>query len=187
MDDHPITRALQRAALREPDAQEALWALVYEDLRGIAAARLRMLQPGQTLQATALVHEAWLRLNQHGALDWQDRQHFYSAAARSMRNILVDHARTAQRQKRGGGRPREALPDNLIAEAALSGVDLIALDEALDALAAEFERPARILNLRFFAGMDIDEIATMFDVTPRTVERDLRFARTWLRCHLDRE
>jgi RNA polymerase sigma factor (TIGR02999 family) len=187
MDTRPITRALQRAARCEPDAQEDLWALVYEHLRGIAASRLRLLQPGQTLQATALVHEAWIRLNKHGSLDWQDRGHFFSAAARSMRNILVDHVRTSQRQKRGGGKPREALPETLIADAGLSGVDLLALNEALEALAGEFERPARILEMRFFAGMDIDEIATIFEVTPRTVERDLRFARTWLRCHMDRD
>lgn len=185
MDLRPITVALDRAVRGEPGSQEALWKLVYQDLRLLAASRLRALQPGQTLQATALVHEAWLRLSEVHTPNWESRAHFFGSAARSMRNILVDRVRAARSQKRGEGANCEDLPDGLAAGVALEGLDLLALDEALDALAAEHERPSQIIMLRFFGGLAVEEIADVLTVATRTVERDLLFARTWLRRFMD--
>lgn len=187
MAEKPITQALGRAARGEPGSEEELWRLVYQDLKDLAASRLRMLGAGQTLQATALVHEAWLRIGGEDTPSWECRAHFFGVAARSMRNILVDRARAARSQKRGGGRMPDELHAELAAGDALSGIDLLALDEALDALAAEYERPARIVMLRFFGGLDVEEIAAALGVTARTVDRDLLFARTWLRRHMDSE
>lgn len=185
MQAQPITLALERAARGEPGAEEALWELVYWDLKQLAAQRLRELRSGQTLQATALVHEAWMRLRQQGTPTWDNRAHFFSAAARSMRNILVDRARSEQRLKRGKGVRPQALSTELAIDESGVPLDLLALDEALDALTKEYERPAKILMLRFFAGLGIEEIAEMMDLTTRTIERDLLFARTWLRRFLD--
>jgi RNA polymerase sigma factor (TIGR02999 family) len=186
VDVRPITLALERAARGEPGADQALWDLVYSDLKQLAASRLRALQPGQTLQATALVHEAWMRLNEVGTRAWESRAHFFGAAARSMRNILVDHARHQRRLKRGGQQRPQALSTDLAAKDEDLAVDLLALDEALDALGEQYERPARIIMLRFFAGLPLEEIAEMLGITTRTVDRDLLFARTWLRRFLDR-
>jgi RNA polymerase sigma factor (TIGR02999 family) len=186
VDVRPITLALERAAKGEPGADEVLWDLVYSDLKQLAASRLRGLQPGQTLHATALVHEAWMRLSEAGTPAWESRAHFFGAAARSMRNILVDQARRKRSLKRGGAERPQALSTDLVAGEEGLDVDLLALDEALDALGAQYERPARIVMLRFFAGLSIEEIAEMLEITSRTVDRDLLFARTWLRRFLDR-
>ncbi len=186
MDSRPITQALRRAADGEPGADDALWNLVYRDLRELAASRVRGLRPGQTLHATALVHEAWMRLSRDDTPVWENRAQFFGIAARSMRNILVDQARARQSLKRGGGRPAGELSTAIVDEVGLSDLDLLALDEALDALAAEFDRPSRAVMLRFFGGLEIADIAGMLEVTTRTVERDLSFARVWLRRYLDR-
>lgn len=184
MDVQPITAALARVESGEPGADEALWQLVYRDLKQIANLRLARLPPGQTLQATALVHEAWVRLSREQQSGWQGRSHFFAAAARSMRNILVDQARSKQRLRRNAGRKAEPLGDDVAAVEALPAVDMLALDEALDALASEYERPARVVMLRYFAGLELADIAELLQVTTRTVDRDFLFARTWLRGHM---
>ncbi|MCA8941721.1 MAG: sigma-70 family RNA polymerase sigma factor [Planctomycetes bacterium] len=187
MPAHEITLALARVENNEPGAQEELWELVYKELKQLAASQVSRLKAGQTLQATALVHEAWMRLDASGGDGgWDGRAHFFGAAARSMRNILVDQARSKQRLRRNAGKRAEALEGDVVADESMPVVDMLALDEALTALAEEYERPARIVNLRYFTGLDMDEIARMLDVTSRTVQRDFLFARTWLRRHLDR-
>ncbi|MCK5941100.1 MAG: sigma-70 family RNA polymerase sigma factor [Planctomycetes bacterium] len=183
----PITAALERADRGEPGATDALWQLVYADLKRIASSRIAALKPGQTLQATALVHEAWMRL-QVGNPSWSSRAHFFGAAAQSMRNILVDQARRKHRLRRNAGQQAVSLePDpGIAAEPGLDDVEILALDEALDALGREYERPTRIVMLRYFAGLSMAEIAELLGVTRRTVDRDFLFARTWLRRFLDR-
>lgn len=179
-----ITVALERARRNEPGAAEQLWELVYEDLKRLAAARLARLPPGQTLHGTALVHEVWMRLDGEGHGGWESRAHFFSAAARSMRNILVDQARRKQRLRRNAGRQPVHLEAELIVDVQQDSVDMLALDEALTALAKDHARPARVLDLRFFAGLAIEEIAELENVSERTIDRDFLFARTWLRRFL---
>lgn len=190
MSQEPVTSVLARVERGDPGAQEALWELVYEDLKGLASARLSKLAPGQTLQATALVHEVWMRLSGDGNKQWQGRAHFFGAAARSMRNILVDQARRKQRLRRNSGQPDVRLSTEIvIAEVGndgIDGTDILALDEGMTALAREYERPSHILMLRFFAGQSAEEIGELLALTTRTVDRDLLFARTWLRRYLDR-
>lgn len=184
MTSEPITVALARAERGEAGADEELWALVYQDLKRLAAAKLRQLEPGQTLQATALVHEVWMRLGRDDRRDWNGSAHFFGAAARSMRNILVDQARRKRRLRRNSGHKPEDLSTDLAADEAVSTVDMLALDEALNALAREYDRPARIVMLRYFAGLSIPKIAEILELTSRTVDRDFLFARTWLRRFL---
>ncbi len=181
-----MTIALARVERREPGASEELWEFVYQDLRGLAAARLRKQGAEQTLQATALVNEVWLRLGADAPETWEGRAHFFGAAAISMRNILVDRARRKHRLRRNEGVRPEPLHADVVLEAGLSADDLLALDEALTALGEEYERPAQIVMLRFFAGRSIAEVAEFMGVTTRTVDRELLFARTWLRRFLDR-
>lgn len=157
-----------------------LLPLVYDDLRRVAAAKLAAEPAGGTLDATALVHEAWLRLA--GAeVDWQDRGHFLRAAATAMRRILVDRARAKLTAKRGDGAARVELPD---LPAPLPDPELIALDEALTALAAEKPDHARLVELRFFAGLTGDEAAAALDISPATADRMWRYARAWLQVAL---
>lgn len=186
MSEKPVTLALARVERGEPGASEALWELVYQDLRELAAARLGRLAPGQTLQATALVHEAWMRLGGDEPQSFEGRAHFFGAAANAMRNILVDEARKKGRQRRNAGQAPATLAIDLAADDQGSSLDMLALDEALTEFAKEFERPARIVLLRFFAGLEIAKIAELLDVTTRTVDRDYLFARTWLRRFLSR-
>lgn len=185
MPSSPITEALERAERGEPGADTELWELVYEDLKRIAAARLLVLRPGDTLQATALVHEAWLRLDPSGSARWQGRAHFFGAAARSMRNILVDEARKKARLRRDAGQRLAPIPPEIVAASGLERLDILALDEALTALQVGFERQARVVMLHYFTGLESAEIAELLGVTRRTVDRDLLFARTWLRRHMD--
>jgi len=185
MTGNAITMALARAERGEPGADAELWELVYADLKRIAAARLARLRPGETLQATALVNEAWLRLGDAGG--FEGRAHFFGAAARSMRNILVDEARRKQRLCRNEGRGAEELSPEIAASVGdVDQLDMLALDEALTALSAEYERPARVVMLRYFTGLEIGEIAELLGVNRRTVDRDFLFARSWLRRHIDR-
>ncbi|MBL8727401.1 MAG: sigma-70 family RNA polymerase sigma factor [Planctomycetes bacterium] len=187
MRSHAVTVALARIERGEPGASEALWDLVYQDLKQLAAARLARLGAGQTMQATALVHEVWMRLGGDAPPSFDGRAHFFGAAANAMRNILVDEARKKARLRRNAGRKPATLPADAAIESGGDAVDLLALDEALTAFAAEYERPARVILLRYFAGLSIPQIAELLSVTGRTVDREYLFARTWLRRFLSRD
>ncbi|HEX5051294.1 MAG TPA: ECF-type sigma factor [Planctomycetota bacterium] len=180
----PVTVALARVERGEPGASEELWELVYQDLKQLAAARLGKLGPGQTMQATALVHEVWMRLGGEAPQSFDGHAHFFGAAANAMRNILVDQARKKGRLRRNAGQKPATLTSDVAIDDGGSPVDLLALDEALTALTKEYERPAKIVMLRFFAGLTIPKIAELLGVTSRTIDREFLFARTWLRRFL---
>lgn len=152
--------------------------LLYDELRALAARRLGRDLEGQTLQPTALVHEAWARLVESGATA-SDRAHFFALAARAMRSVLIDHVRAKAAAKRGGGQVRVTLTGNL-ASADPSTLDLLALDDALRRLAQLDERRARAVELRFFGGLTNAEVSTVLGISEATVERDLRLAKAWL-------
>ena len=183
--DKPVTQLLQAAANGEDRAAAELLPLVYEELRRLADSQLRRSPPGHTLQPTALVHEAYLRLV--GGVDpgWQGRGHFFFAAARAMQNILVEHARQKLSLKRGGGRKRLD-PSQVTLAVEVPPDEMLALSESLERLDEREPRKHQIVLLRFFAGMTHEEIAEMLGVTTRTVKRDWRFARTWLLRELRR-
>jgi RNA polymerase sigma factor (TIGR02999 family) len=162
-----------------PDALEALLPLVYEELRRLAAHYMKGERTGHTLQATALVNEAYLRLIEVRQVQWQNRAHFFAMAARLMRRILVDAARARGYQKRGGGAPMVSLDEALLV-ATEPGSDLVALDDALTALAAVDERKSRVVEMRYFAGLSLDETAEALDVSRDTVKRDWKMAKLWL-------
>lgn len=182
-DQPPITRILRQLAAGEAGAADELLPLVYEELRQLARGRMAQLKPGQTMQATALVHEAWVNLGAREAVHWDDRSHFFGSAACAMRFILVQQARSKRRQKRGGDQQREPLYD-IEAPMTDSGFDLEALDQALTRLEAEHELHARLVNLRYFGGLGMQEIADMLSISLRTAERSWVFARSWLRREL---
>jgi RNA polymerase sigma factor (TIGR02999 family) len=158
---------------------ERLLPLVYDELRLVARARLSHERQGHTLQATALVHEAYIRLLSGDAPPWNDRAHFFRAAAEAMRRILIDHARKKGRIKRGGGRVHVTLGDVEVG-AGLPLEDLLALDEAIRRLEGQDPRMAEIVRLRFFAGLSIEETAKALEVSERTVKREWAVARAWL-------
>lgn len=158
---------------------DALLPIVYEELRRLAAAYLRRERPGQTLQPTALVHEAYLRLMKDRPDRWQNRAHFCAIAAHSMRQILIEKARARDARKRGGGERRITLEEALVAGQAPS-IDLLALDLALDRLAAIDAEQARLVELRFFGGLTIEETADALNMSPATVKRHWTMARAWL-------
>jgi RNA polymerase sigma factor (TIGR02999 family) len=173
----PILTAIEQG---DPQAASQLLPLVYEELRRLAARKLAHEKPGLTLDATALVHEAYLRLVGTGASpNWDSRRHFFAAAAEAMRRILVERARRKRRLKHGGQRTREDLD---VAEpvAPEAGGDLLALDEALTKLAATDRKAAQVVQLRYFAGLPLAEVARLLDVSPRTVGRLWAYARAWL-------
>ncbi len=175
-----ITQILTQIQQGDPSAAEQLLPLVYNELRRLASARLAQEKPGQTLQATALVHEAYLRLvDVDKAQHWESRRHFFSAAAESMRRILVEQARRKSRLRRGGNRNRVPLAEADI-EIETSQLDLIALDDALVQLAAESPELAEIVRLRFFAGLSHEEVAQILGVATITIKRHWRYARVWL-------
>jgi RNA polymerase sigma factor (TIGR02999 family) len=181
-----ITRLLD-AARDDPRAADQLLPLVYAELRRLAAQKLARERPGQTLDATALVHEAYLRLVASGDAsaprDWQTRGHFFAAAAEAMRRILVERARRKRRRRHGGGLARHDLdPDRLAAPGAPA--DLLALDEALDRLAAVAPRAAELVKLRYFAGLTVPQAAAALGVAPRTADADWAYARAWLLAEL---
>ncbi len=164
-----------------------LMPLVYDELRRLAAGYLRHERPGQTLQATALVHEAFVRLSAERARPWQNRTHFLAIAALSMRQILVQRARTRRAAKRGGDPERITLDEALLAApgaASPGGVDVLALDEALTRLAALDPDQAKIVELRYFGGLTVDETAEAMSLSPATVKRHWTLARAWLRREL---
>ena len=179
-----VTRVLSAIEQGDPRAAEQLLPLVYDELRKLAAQKLAQEKPGQTLQATALVHEAYLRLvDAEGGRDWNSRCHFFAAAAEAMRRILVNRARDKRRLKRGGGWERVELEDLAIAHEGGS-LDILALDEALEGLAREEPACAELVKLRFFAGLTQEEAALALGVTRRTANRYWAFARAWLRQSL---
>ncbi len=175
-----VTRILSAVEQGDPTAAEGLLPLVYEELRKLAAQRLAMEKPGQTLQATALVHEAYLRLvGDKDAWTWNSRGHFFAAAAEAMRRILVEAARRKNRIRHGGGRARGELDDGCLLTEAPSD-DLLALDEVLTRLAARDPVRAEVVKLRFFAGLTMAETAQVLGISLATAERYWTFARAWL-------
>ena len=174
-----VAQLVESARRGDEQALSALMPLVYEELRRLAASYMRRERPGQTLQATALVHDAYIRLMQDSKLSWQNRSHFFGIAARSMRQILVERARARQAAKRGGSRIRVTLDAGLLATEA-PAIDLEALDEALTRLEALDPELARVVEVRFFGGLSIDEAAETLDVSPATVKRRWAVAKAWL-------
>jgi len=168
-------------AVREghKDAADLLVQAVYEDLRRKAAAFLRRERPGHTLQPTALVHEAYLRLVDQKRVVWQNRAHFLGVAAEMMRRILVDHARNRKAKKRGGSRTRVTL-DEALASSGPRSLDLVALDDALNELATLDPRQSRVVELRAFGGLSVEETAEVMEISPATVKRHWSFSRAWL-------
>ena len=175
-----ITHLLKEWSEGDERALEELTPLVYGELRQQAARYLRRERPGHTLQATALINEAYLRLIDAKEVQWQSRAHFFAIAANLMRRILVDHARRRDAEKRGGSQLLLTLDDSL-AIANETGVDLLAIDEALTKLAEIDSQQARVVELRFFSGLSVDETAAALGVSPKTVKRDWSVARAWLR------
>ncbi|MBI5474758.1 MAG: sigma-70 family RNA polymerase sigma factor [Ignavibacteriae bacterium] len=173
------TLLLEEARSGNEEALQQLIPLVYDELRRIASANLRSSGPGQTMLTTDLVHESFLKLIGSRNLSWQNRLHFFSIAAVSMRQIIVDHARARRADKRGGTSIRVTMDDDLLA-ADQSLDDIAELDEALSALEKADARSARIVEFRFFGGMTNEEIAELLNVSSRTVIRDWEFARAWL-------
>jgi RNA polymerase sigma factor (TIGR02999 family) len=184
-----VTRLLEAAARGEARAAEELLPLVYEELRTLARRRLAEEPPGHTLQATALVHEAWLRLvgpeGEGEGEPWNGRGHFFGAAARAMRRILVERARRRAGLRHGGALKRVELTEN-VAVGDEESLDLLALDAALVRLEALEARKAEVVGLRFFAGLSVEEAARALDVSPGTVKNDWNFARAWLHRELER-
>ena len=178
-----ITQVLRKASQGDDSAVNHLMPLVYDELRALAETYLQRERPGHTLQATALVHDAYMRLVEQDQVEWRGRAHFFAVAAQAIRRILVDHARGHKRLKRGGDRHRVQLDK----DAAWTGgheLDLLALNEALEKLAVLHERQAHIVELRFFGGLALKEIAGFLGVSPRTVDGDWSMARAWLRREL---
>lgn len=174
-----LTQLLVDAGQGSREAMDRLLPLVYDELHRLAGGLMRRERPEHTLQATALVHEAYLKLVDQTRVQWRNRTHFFAVAALAIRRILVDHARTHRRQKRGGGGVKVALEDKLAA-VGTPVVDIIALDEALARLADYRPEEARIVEYRFFAGLTTTEVAELLGTTTRTVERKWRYARAWL-------
>jgi RNA polymerase sigma factor (TIGR02999 family) len=175
-----VTRILSQIDAGDPAAAELLLPLVYDELRKLAAAKLAQEQPGQTLQATALVHEAYLRLiDVPQAQQWNSRGHFFSAAAEAMRRILVDQARRRNAAKRGGGLGREELHESAIA-ASRPAEELLAVDEVLDRLAEIDPVAANLVKLRFFAGLNMSETAAALGMSVRSAQDVWAYARSWL-------
>jgi RNA polymerase sigma factor (TIGR02999 family) len=186
MSDGNVTRILNAAAQGDPQAAGELLPLVYEELRRLAAQRVSAEHPGQTLQATALVHEAYLRLvDVDEAQKWNGRGHFFAAAAEAMRRILVERARQRRQLKRGGGMQRRPLDASEVAAPAEAPDDLLALDAALERLAGEDAQSAQLVKLRYFTGLTIPQAAEIMDISPRKADFIWSFARAWLRREMD--
>ena len=177
------TQLLRAWSRGEPAALNRLTPLVYHELRRLAGHHMQNESSGRTIQATALVHEAYLRLAEVTNVDWQHRAQFFAISSRIMRNILLDNARARASAKRGGQNARVDL-DEIPDFAGRRGNDLIALDDALNTLAAKEPRKARVIELRFFGGLSVEETASVLNVSEETVMRDARAARAWLKREL---
>ena len=179
-----VTALLVEATGGDKSAVDRLLPLIYDDLRGLAVGAMRSERRGHTLQPTALIHEAYLRLVDQTRVQWRDRAHFFAVAATVIRRVLVDHARGRGAAKRGGGRERVSL-DQADPVAESPDVDVLALDEAMNRLAGFDARKSRVVELRFFGGLGIDDTAEVLGVSHATVERDWSLARAWLFRELD--
>lgn len=179
-----VTAILRAAQKGDPSAADRLLPLVYDELRKLAQARMAQLPPGQTLQPTALVHEAYLRLIGKEDLQIDGRRHFFFVAARAMRDILVEQARSKAGPKRGGDRQRMELSDDMAIENSTAD-EVLSLNDALADLEKEDPVKAQIVNLRYFTGMNMNEVADVLGMSERTVHRHWRFIRAWLKSRLD--
>lgn len=180
------TRCLNRLSAGDPRAAEELLPLVYDELRALAAAHFRREQAGHTLQPTALVHEVYLKLVDQTKAQWKDRAHFFAVAAEAIRRVLIDHARKRRALKRQLPGQRVTIQADLDAAGA-DGVDLVALDDTLKRLAELNERQSRVVELRFFGGLSVEETAAVLGVSENTVKGDWRLARAWLERELSAE
>jgi RNA polymerase sigma-70 factor, ECF subfamily len=175
-----ITEMLHQASRREPGSFDRLFAVLYDDLRYLAVSRMNAENVGHTLQATALVHEAYVRMVDQTRCQWRDRAHFLAVASHIMRRTLVDHARTRSRQKRGGGWDRVPFEEALTIGSPHSDPALVALDDALRRLEENHPEKARLVEMRFFGGLSHEECAEVLSLSTRTVARQLDFAQSWL-------
>jgi RNA polymerase sigma factor (TIGR02999 family) len=182
---HEITRQLIAWSGGDVTAQDEVMRAVYQELHRMAVRYLRHESPGNTLQPTALVHEAYLRLIDQTKVNWKNRAHFFGVAAQMMRRILVDHARTKKRDKRGGQEPTLSL-EEAITVSLERAADLVQLDEALVDLHGFDQRKSRVVELRFFGGLSVEETAEVLQVSPQTVMRDWKLAKAWLYDELNR-
>ena len=180
---HEITQLLKAWSEGEPTALEKIIPFVYRELHGMARRYMAHERPGHTLQATALVHEAYVRLVDTSQAHFENRAQFFAVCAQVMRRILVDWARSRQAQRRGGNAPRLELDEALVI-GEKRGRDLAALDDALKALTAQDARKGQVVELRFFGGLSVEETAAVLKISPETVMRDWKFAKSWLRREL---
>ena len=178
-----VTQLLEAVSKGEPRALNELLPLVHAELRRQAARYLRRERQNHTLQPTALVNEAFLKLVEQRNVRWQNRAHFFGVAAQSMRRVLIDHARTQKRLKRGGPKHQVTLDDAMIRTEGRS-IDVLALDQALDRLAVIDERQARIVELRFFGGLSVEETGEVVGLSPATIKREWSMAKAWLHSEL---
>jgi RNA polymerase sigma factor (TIGR02999 family) len=181
-----ITLVLDAINKGESQASEELLPLVYNELRNLAAARMLHESAGQTLQPTALVHEAWLRLVGSGQRTWQNRAHFFAAAAEAMRRILIERARRKSRLKRGGGQALLDIADFDVA-AAMPEEKIVLINDALEEFKAEDPEKAQVVMLKFFAGLTNEQVAEILNVNERTVRRQWEFAKAWLFDHISQQ
>ncbi|MDA1264947.1 MAG: ECF-type sigma factor [Planctomycetota bacterium] len=172
--------ALQRLKSGEQFSLGELLPYVYGELKGMARAQMRHQRANHTLQASALVNAVYLKLERSPIINWEGREHFFASAARAMRQVLIDHARTANRAKRGGDMQRRELRDDRAEEQQHETLDLLILNEALEKLGQEHERKEQVVEMRYFAGLSEQEIAEVLGVSTKTVERDWAFAQAWL-------
>ena len=184
MIDTSVTALLKELSGGRPDALSDLMPFVYGELQQLARRHLRGEREGHTLSPTALVHEAYLRLVEVQRVDWRDRAHFFAMASRAMRRVLIDHARSKTRLKRGGAAHAVTLDEDVAARDD-DAMDLLALDEALTELESIAERASRVVECRVFAGLDVPETAEALGISPASVKRDWAFARAWLNQRLD--
>jgi len=175
-----LTQILAAVDADQPKTAEQLLPLVYEELRKLAAFKIAQERPGQTLQATALVHEAWLRLAGSDQQQWHGKSHFFGAAAEAMRRVLIDKARQRSSLKRGADQPLDELHESDI-ESGAPPAEILAVHEALDELSRKDTTAANVVKLRYFVGMTIPQIAEALDISPRSADRHWSFARAWLK------
>jgi len=179
-----VTRLLRRWAGGDRGAIDELMPLIYRELHNLAKRQMTQQEPGHTLQTTAVIHEAYLKLGGSSDNDWENRAHFFGVAAKAMRHVLVDHARSRRAAKRGGEVRIEQLDEGAADFGVARAAELIALDDALTSLAGQYPRQAEVVELRYFGGLSVEETAATLKLSPETVARDWRFAKAFLRSEL---